>query len=129
MVQEGSTQDFCQAQATSGENKFHAFKSPQTERLGFNLVKERPISLGYSQENLEFECDPSFLVRGLWFDPQYGGLFAVDAHGNILVCVHGCEFLKHLHVHETYRNNFQPLDETRVHVLITLLSLPETKFN
>ena len=32
--------------------------------------------------------------RGLWFDTQYGNLLKVDAYGNILVCVHGFEFLK-----------------------------------
>jgi hypothetical protein len=46
------------------------YKSPQYERLGFNLVKERLVSLGYPQEILEFEYDPSFpvrLVTSLWF--------------------------------------------------------------
>ncbi|PSN50671.1 Cytosolic purine 5'-nucleotidase [Blattella germanica] len=38
------------------------YKSPQYERLGFNLVKERLVSLGYPQEILEFEYDPSFPV-------------------------------------------------------------------
>jgi hypothetical protein len=32
--------------------------------------------------------------RGLWFDSQHGNLLKVDAYGNILVCVHGFEFLK-----------------------------------
>lgn len=41
-----------------------------------------------------FEYDPSFVVRGLWFDSLYGNLLKVDAYGNILVCVHGFEFLK-----------------------------------
>lgn len=46
------------------------YKSPQYERLGFNLVKERLVSLGYPQEILEFEYDPSFpvrLVTSMWF--------------------------------------------------------------
>lgn len=34
------------------------------------------------------------LFRGLWFDTMYGNLLKVDAYGNILVCVHGFEFLK-----------------------------------
>lgn len=34
------------------------------------------------------------LFRGLWFDTLYGNLLKVDAYGNILVCVHGFEFLK-----------------------------------
>lgn len=102
------------------------YKSPQYERLGFNLVKERLVSLGYPQEILEFEYDPSFPVRGLWFDTQYGNLLKVDAYGNILVCVHGFEFLKHSQVYELYPNKFQQLDESRVYVLNTLFNLPET---
>lgn len=102
------------------------YKSPQYERLGFNLVKERLISLGYPQEILEFEYDPSFPVRGLWFDSHYGNLLKVDAYGNILVCVHGFEFLKHSQVYELYPNKFLQLDESRVYVLNTLFNLPET---
>ncbi|GLH12164.1 uncharacterized protein GBIM_16907, partial [Gryllus bimaculatus] len=60
------------------------YKSPQYERLGFNLVKERLVSLGYPVEIREFVYDPSFPVRGLWFDSLYGNLLKVDAYGNIL---------------------------------------------
>ncbi|XP_075222178.1 5' nucleotidase B isoform X2 [Lycorma delicatula] len=102
------------------------YKSPQYERLGFNLVKERLVTFGYPQEILEFEYDPSFPVRGLWFDTLYGNLLKVDAYGNILVCVHGFEFLKHSQVYELYPNKFLQLDESRVFVLNTLFNLPET---
>nr|CAD7401288.1 unnamed protein product [Timema cristinae] len=102
------------------------YKSPQYERLGFNLVKARLVSLGYPQEILEFEYDPSFPVRGLWFDSHFGNLLKVDAYGNILVCVHGFEFLKHSQVYELYPNKFLQLDESRVYVLNTLFNLPET---
>lgn len=70
------------------------YKSPQYEQLGFNLLKDHLVSLGYPEEIKEFEYDPSFPVRGLWFDTLYGNLLKVDAYGNILVCVHGFEFLK-----------------------------------
>lgn len=70
------------------------YKSPQLETLGFDLVKARLVSMGYPKEILQFEYDPSFPVRGLWFDTVYGNLLKVDAYGNILVCVHGFEFLK-----------------------------------
>ncbi|XP_071449010.1 cytosolic purine 5'-nucleotidase isoform X2 [Hetaerina americana] len=102
------------------------YKSPQYETLGFNLLKERLVSLGYPSEILEFEYDPSFPVRGLWFDSMYGNLLKVDAYGNILICVHGFEFLKHSQVYELYPNKFQQLDESRVYVLNTLFNLPET---
>lgn len=70
------------------------YKSPQYETLGFDLVKERLVNMGYPKEILQFEYDPSFPVRGLWFDTMYGNLLKVDAYGNILICVHGFEFLK-----------------------------------
>lgn len=70
------------------------YKSPQLETLGFDLVKARLCNMGYPKEILQFEYDPSFPVRGLWFDTVYGNLLKVDAYGNILVCVHGFEFLK-----------------------------------
>ncbi|XP_063906205.1 cytosolic purine 5'-nucleotidase isoform X2 [Zophobas morio] len=102
------------------------YKSPEYEILGFDLVKERMVSIGYPNEILEFEYDPTFAVRGLWFDALYGNLLKVDAYGNILVCVHGFEFVKHSQVYELYPNKFLPLDESRVYVLNTLFNLPET---
>lgn len=35
-----------------------------------------------------------FAFRGLVFDTMYGNLLKVDAYGNILVCVHGFNFLR-----------------------------------
>ncbi|XP_043268675.1 cytosolic purine 5'-nucleotidase isoform X2 [Venturia canescens] len=102
------------------------YKSPQYEQLGFNLLKDRLVSLGYPREIQAFEYDPSFPVRGLWFDTLYGNLLKVDAYGNILVCVHGFDFLKHSQVYELYPNKFLQLDESRVYVLNTLFNLPET---
>ncbi|XP_055712359.1 cytosolic purine 5'-nucleotidase isoform X4 [Phlebotomus papatasi] len=102
------------------------YKSPQYEQLGFDLVKERLVNMGYPNEILQFEYDPSFPIRGLWFDTLYGNLLKVDAYGNILVCVHGFEFLKHSQVYDFYPNKFLKLDESRVYVLNTLFNLPET---
>ncbi|ERL92235.1 hypothetical protein D910_09552 [Dendroctonus ponderosae] len=102
------------------------YKSPHYEKLGFDLVKQHMVSIGYPQEILEFEYDPAFPVRGLWFDTLYGNLLKVDAYGNILVAVHGFEFLKHSRIYELYPNKFITLDESRVYVLNTLFNLPET---
>ncbi|XP_043790330.1 cytosolic purine 5'-nucleotidase isoform X1 [Apis laboriosa] len=102
------------------------YKSPEYEQLGFTLLKDRLVSLGYPEEIKAFEYDPSFPVRGLWFDSLYGNLLKVDAYGNILVCVHGFEFLKHSQVYELYPNKFLQLDESRVYVLNTLFNLPES---
>ncbi|CAG7717894.1 unnamed protein product [Allacma fusca] len=102
------------------------YKSPQYETLGFNLVKQRLVAMGYPNELLEFYYDPSFPIRGLWFDSHYGNLLKVDAYGNILVCCHGFRFLKQSEVYELYPNKFLALDESRVYVLNTLFNLPET---
>ncbi|VVC33953.1 Hypothetical protein CINCED_3A008224 [Cinara cedri] len=102
------------------------YKSPAYERLGFALAVERLVAMGYPTQILQFEYDPSFPVRGLWFDSLYGTLLKVDSYGNILVCVQGFEFLKHSQVYELYPNKFLQLDESRVYVLNTLFNLPET---
>ena len=62
--------------------------------LGFKLLVERLVALGYPDHLTEFEYDPTFPIRGLWFDTLHGNLLKVDAYGNILVCCHGFEFLK-----------------------------------
>jgi len=102
------------------------YKSPQCEELGFNLIKERLVTMGYPKDILQFCYDPAFAVRGLWFDTLYGNLLKVDAYGNILVAVHGFEFLKQQRIYELYPNKFLKLDESRVYVLNTLFNLPET---
>lgn len=58
------------------------------------MVIARLVSLGYPEELKDFEYDPTFPVRGLWFDTLHGNLLKVDAYGNILVAVHGFQFLK-----------------------------------
>jgi len=102
------------------------YKSPEFEILGFNLVIQRLISLGYPEELNEFEYDPTFPTRGLWFDTLHGNLLKVDAYGNILVAVHGFKFLKANEIGEKYPNKFLQLDDSRIYVLNTLFNLPET---
>lgn len=102
------------------------YKSPQYEKLSFSFLKKRLMALGYPQEIMKFEYDPSFPIRGLWFDTLYGNLLKVDAYGNILVCVHGFRFLKASQIYDLYPNKFLQLDEVRVYVLNTLFNLPET---
>jgi len=90
------------------------YKSPQYEQLGFDLVKKRMVDLGYPEEIMLFDYDPCFPIRGLWFDSHFGNLLKVDANGNILVAVHGFEFLKSSKIYELYPNKFLQLDESRV---------------
>ncbi|CAI5682032.1 unnamed protein product [Oreochromis niloticus] len=103
------------------------YKSPEYESLGFDLTVERLVSIGYPQELLNFVYDPSFPTRGLVFDTMYGNLLKVDAYGNILVCVHGFNFLKGPDIREMYPNKFiQRGDTDRFYILNTLFNLPET---
>ncbi|KAF7663389.1 hypothetical protein LDENG_00211370 [Lucifuga dentata] len=103
------------------------YKSPEYESLGFELTVERLVSIGYPQELLSFVYDPSFPTRGLVFDTMYGNLLKVDAYGNILVCVHGFNFLRGPEIRERYPNKFIQRDDTeRFYILNTLFNLPET---
>ena len=102
------------------------YKSPEYESLGFQLVIQRLISIGYPKAIGDFEYDAAFPIRGLWFDSQYGNLLKVDPYGNILVCVHGFKFLKIQEMRTMYPNKFIQLDESRIFVLNTLFNLPET---
>lgn len=70
------------------------YKSPDFEAVSFEFAKQRLIEMGYPDNISDFKYDPSFPVRGLWFDTLYGNLLKVDAYGNILVCVCGFKFLK-----------------------------------
>ncbi|KAK7930280.1 hypothetical protein WMY93_006675 [Mugilogobius chulae] len=103
------------------------YKSPEYESLGFELTVERLVSIGYPQELLSFVYDPSFPTRGLVFDTMHGNLLKVDAYGNILVCVHGFNFLRGPEIRERYPNKFIQRDDTeRFYILNTLFNLPET---
>ncbi|XP_077965032.1 cytosolic purine 5'-nucleotidase isoform X3 [Gasterosteus aculeatus] len=103
------------------------YKSPEYESLGFKLTVERLVFIGYPKELLSFVYDPSFPTRGLVFDTMHGNLLKVDAYGNILVCVHGFNFLRGPEIRERYPNKFIQRDDTeRFYILNTLFNLPET---
>ncbi|KAL5021030.1 hypothetical protein ScPMuIL_000185 [Solemya velum] len=100
------------------------YKSPDYESLGFDLVKERLVAIGYPEAISDFGYDPTFPIRGLWFDTLYGNLLKIDAFGNILVCVHGFEFMKGIEIHKLYPNKFVQMDEHRFRIFNTLYELP-----
>ncbi|KAJ6222734.1 hypothetical protein RDWZM_001279 [Blomia tropicalis] len=75
------------------------YKNPDFESFSFDLVKQRLIEMGYPAEINLFYYDPTFPVRGLWFDTENGNLLKVDPYGNIL---------------------------NRIYVLNTLFNQPET---
>ncbi|XP_022097681.1 cytosolic purine 5'-nucleotidase-like isoform X2 [Acanthaster planci] len=104
------------------------YKSPQYEQLGFDLVIERLVSIGYPQELYSFVYDPCFPIRGLFFDKLYGNLLKMDPYGNILVAVHGFRFLHTNEILKMYPNKFVALksNDERLYILNTLFNLPET---
>jgi len=101
------------------------YKSPEFEILGFELVKERLIEIGYPAEISSFQYKPGFPVRGLWWDNLHGTMLKVDGFGNILFCCHGLRFLKSEEIAQKYPNKFLQLDEKRIYVYNTLFNLPE----
>ncbi|XP_073509910.1 cytosolic purine 5'-nucleotidase-like isoform X1 [Phyllobates terribilis] len=103
------------------------YRSPDYEELGFELLLDRLVSIGYPHEILTYKYDPNFPTRGLVFDSLYGNLLKVDANGNVLVCTHGFRFLKGAEIWIKYPNKFIQRDDTkRYHILNTLFNLSET---
>jgi len=101
------------------------YKSEEYENLGFELVKERLIQIGYPKEISNIKYKPSFPVRGLWWDNLHGNMLKVDGFGNILFCCHGLKFLKADQISVKYPNKFLQLDDSRIYVYNTLFNLPE----
>ncbi|KPP59808.1 cytosolic purine 5'-nucleotidase-like [Scleropages formosus] len=103
------------------------YKSPDYEEVGFELLRDRLVSIGYPHELLQYKYDPTFPTRGLVFDTMYGNLLKVDSHGNILLCAHGFTFLKGSEIQTYYPNRFIQRDNTdRFYILNTLFNLAET---
>ncbi|KAL0965576.1 hypothetical protein UPYG_G00283130 [Umbra pygmaea] len=104
-----------------------AYKSPDYESLGFELLRDRLVSIGYPHELLRYSYDHTFPTRGLVFDTLFGNLLKVDSNGNILLCSHGLTFLRRDEIQAYYPNNFiQRGDTDRFYILNTLFNLPET---
>jgi len=101
------------------------YKSPEYEDLGFELLKNRLIEIGYPAEISSFKYKPGFPVRGIWWDSLHGNMLKVDGFGNILFCCHGLKFLKSEEIAAKYPNKFLQLDEKRIYVYNTLFNLPE----
>lgn len=104
------------------------YKSPQFEILAFDLAIKELIKRGYPEELKHFIYNPSFPVRGLWYDKVYGKLLKVDAYGNILVCLHGLKYLSGSDVTKYYPNKYLNFDENRIFSFNTLFSLPGMRF-
>ncbi|XP_057177755.1 cytosolic purine 5'-nucleotidase-like [Triplophysa rosa] len=103
------------------------YKSPEYESMGFELLRDRLVSIGYPHELLGYTYDPSFPTRGLVYDTKNGNLLKIDSNGNILVCTHGFEYLRGPQIQGYYPNKFIQRDDTeRFYILNTLFNLSET---
>ncbi|KAK3095658.1 hypothetical protein FSP39_017226, partial [Pinctada imbricata] len=100
------------------------YKSPEYETLGFDLLKNKMVDIGYPAAIKDFVYDPNFPIRGVWFDSHYGNILKVDAFGNILVCVHGFQFMRANEMHSFYPNKFVQKDASRFRIFNTLYDLP-----
>jgi len=101
------------------------YKSPNYEVLGFNMMRDHLIQLGYPPELKKLEYKDDFPVRGLWWDHLHGNFLKVDGFGNILFCCHGFRFLKAEEISIKYPNKFIQLEEKRIYVYNTMFNLPE----
>merc|ERR1711976_1047840 len=102
------------------------YKSPQFEQLGFRLMVERLIEIGYPAEIQNYEYDTSFVTRGLVFDSELGNMLKIDSNGNILVASHGLKMLRPADIRKGYPNKFiQKDDSSKFYIYNTLFNLPE----
>jgi 5'-nucleotidase len=69
------------------------YKSPEYDILAYDLTVDRLIATGYPKSIKDIKYDPSFAIRGLFFDRKYGNLLKLDSFGNILSCCHGFSIL------------------------------------
>lgn len=101
------------------------YKSPAFEELGFSLMVNRLVQMGYPAEITSYQYDPSFVTRGLVFDNELGNLLKIDGHGNILVASHGLRMLRPQDIRKFYPNKFIQKDSSQFYIYNTLFNLPE----
>ena len=123
-------------------NRFNikaVYKSPQYEKLGYDLIIDQLIKQGYPSKLANYSFDSSFVVRGLLFDRKMGNLLKIDGFGNILVAWHGFSPLNYDKLRDSYPNKFINKvtkaslgqfnrfkeDSERFFVYNTLFNLPE----
>ncbi|KAA3675598.1 5'-nucleotidase, partial [Paragonimus westermani] len=101
------------------------YKSPAYEELSFDILKRRLIHVGYPEEISKFKYEPSFPVRGLWFDRTYGTFLKIDQFGNILRCMRGFKLIQGEQLRAMYPNKFIKYDSSRIEIINSLFGLPE----
>uniref|UniRef100_A0A5K3EI21 Cytosolic purine 5'-nucleotidase n=1 Tax=Mesocestoides corti TaxID=53468 RepID=A0A5K3EI21_MESCO len=101
------------------------YKSPFYEELAFQILRDRLVEIGYPQELASFSYEPSFPIRGLWFDTLYGTLLKMDQFGSVLVCLRGLNIVPLNEILGMYPNKFVTYDESRIIIMNTLFDLPK----
>lgn len=101
------------------------YKSPFYEELAFQILRDRLIEIGYPQELASFNYEPSFPIRGLWFDTLFGTLLKMDQFGSVLVCLRGFNVVTLNEILGMYPNKFVKYDESRIIIMNTLFDLPK----
>ncbi|EJW82969.1 hypothetical protein WUBG_06119, partial [Wuchereria bancrofti] len=82
------------------------YKSPEYDILLYSNIINRLILLGYPEQLRCFPYEQDFVIRGLWFDRNFGNLLKVDGFGNILVGIHGYNYLRRSDIKKHYPNKF-----------------------
>ncbi|KAL3321080.1 Cytosolic purine 5'-nucleotidase [Cichlidogyrus casuarinus] len=104
---------------------YKQYKSPHYEELAFSILQAKLIEMGYPEDLNKFKYEPSFPVRGMWFDKTFGTLLKMDQFGNILVCLLGFKIVVHDQLRHLYPNKFVKYDEKRIVIMNTLFDLPK----
>ncbi|KAM7533641.1 hypothetical protein Aperf_G00000122135 [Anoplocephala perfoliata] len=103
------------------------YKSPDYEELAFQIFRDRLIDIGYAEELCTFTYEPSFPIRGLWFDTLYGTFLKLDQFSNVLVCLRGFNVIPRSESMKMYPNKFSKYDELRIVIMDTLISQGELR--
>jgi len=104
-----------------------SYNSPAYESLTYDLITEQLVKMGYPKEISELSYDPSFPIRGIYFDKVLGHLIKVDSFGSIVKCMYGRRKLTKTEISDFYPSFTVPTQdiEKRYWPLPTLFNLPE----
>jgi 5'-nucleotidase len=103
------------------------YKSPEYETLSYELMINKLIKMGYPESIKSLKYDPTFPIRGLFFDKQLGHFIKVDTFNNIILGVHGKTPLSKQKLSELYPSMYMSSETIgkRFYPISTLFNLPE----
>jgi len=98
----------------------------EIEQLAFDLTVERLVhAFGYPRALLDIRYDPSFVMRGLLIDKQYGNILKLDRFGYVGRAYHGRRRLPRAERLRLYRESKIDLKASRYAWMDTLFAMPE----